>query len=176
MMLKKKIILILNFNNFSRIKLKSIIIGMLLLNSSVTFANWSWNIGYHNPPGSAFGLNFMKLWSNWAVEVGIGYLGSSETKSSTTNSGSSNSNSNTAQISTSGDLNLKYLFSSGTFRPYLQGGLGTAASVSNKTGANASASNNFVGAGFFLMGSSVYFYTSYVYNTEGLFQVGIGFQ
>ena len=32
-------------------------------------ANWTLNIGYQNPPGSSFGLNFLKFAGNWASNL-----------------------------------------------------------------------------------------------------------
>jgi len=111
-------------------------------------AGWSWNIGYHNPPTSTFGLNFMYEWSKVAVELGVGSIDSKKTDSSgnTTNT-----------VVVGGDLNLKYLFGSGWFRPYVQGGilLGTAASSG---GASAGTGSGFLGAGMMLKGGQFYVY------------------
>jgi hypothetical protein len=150
--------------------------------SSTALANWSWGLGYHNPPSSTFGVNFMHLWTNWAFETGIGYIGSSEniTPNSQPNSGTTTN----SQLYAGGDVNLKYLFSTGFFRPYLQGGMGTAVAIgsannsknnSNNTGANASLGGSYGGAGFFLYGSEFYVYLSYITSSNGSYQVGIGF-
>jgi hypothetical protein len=124
----------------------------------------------------------MHLWSNWAFEAGLGYIGSDESKSqnSQTNSGTTTN----SQLYAGGDINLKYLFSSGFFRPYLQGGFGTSVEIgnsnnsnnnSNNTGANASLNGAFGGAGFFLLGSELYIYVSYLTTNNGTLQVGVGF-
>ena len=125
-------------------------------------ANWSWNIGYHNPPGSQVGVNFMKLWSNWAFEAGIGSLD--------LNSDSNNDNSS---LQISGAINFKYLFMSGFLRPYVQGGFGTGIAI----GGNASAGtgNSYLGAGVFFRGSPFYVYLSLLFENNGSTQAGIGF-
>jgi hypothetical protein len=166
-----------------KIILKNFIFSIALFSSQVALANWSWGIGYHNPPSSTLGVNFMHLWSNWAFEAGLGYLGSSE--SSNKNTGTNNTGTTTqSQFFAGGDVNLKYLFSSGFFRPFLQIGSGTSISLgntsnndnnSNNTGAKAALNGNFAGAGFMLMGSEFYFYVSYLTSNNGSAQIGVGF-
>jgi hypothetical protein len=161
----------------------SILISFLSLLASPAQAGWSWGLGYHNPPGATLGVNFMHLWNNWAFEAGLGYLGSSET--STQNSQQSGAGTTTnSDLYAGGDINLKYLFASGFFRPYLQGGMGSAVSLgnsnnsknnSNNTGANASLNGGFAGAGIFLLGSEFYVYLSYLTSGNGTFQFGLGF-
>lgn len=137
-------------------------------------SGWSWGVGYHNPPNATLGLNFMHLWTNWAFEVGLGYINSTESNSSNTKA---NSSSNNVNLAVGGDLNFKYLFSSGTFRPYLQGGtyLGLAAQSGDNSGAGASVGGGFGGAGFFIMTNSVDFYISYITAGNGSLQFGINF-
>nr|HPI41493.1 hypothetical protein [Pseudobdellovibrionaceae bacterium] len=134
-------------------------------------SGWSWNLGYNNPPGAQVGLNFMHLWSQWAFEVGIGGVSQSQGVSATTGE-------ETKSTSVLGDLNLKYLFSSGTFRPYLQVGTGTAASIVSHSGTSVSAGVGgiYYGGGLFLMSSSFYVYLSL--NSGGgssYSQAGLGF-
>lgn len=111
-------------------------------------AGWSWNIGYHNPPTSTLGLNFLYEWSKVALELGVGSIDSKKTDSSgnTTNT-----------VVVGGDVNLKYLFGSGWFRPYVQGGLllGTSASSG---GASAGTGSGFFGGGMMLKGGQFYVY------------------
>lgn len=148
---------------------------LTLLPSSFALASsgWSWGVGYHNPPNATIGLNFMHLWSNWAFEAGLGYINSTESN----NSSASNSNSKNVNLALAGDINLKYLFGSGSFRPYLQGGTyaGMAAQAGNSSGASASLSNGFAGAGFFIMAGSFDFYISYVTAGNGSLQLGFNF-
>lgn len=138
----------------ARILLRSFVFVIALCASTPASAGWSWNLGYHNPPTSTLGINFMHLWSNWAFEIGVGSLDSKKSNSDTTNSSSENT-SNT--VSVGGDMNLKYLFSSGWFRPYLQGGvmMGTAA---NSSGAGVGTGSGFFGGGLLLKGNPFYFY------------------
>lgn len=139
-------------------------------------SGWSWGIGYHNPPNATLGLNFMYLWTNWAFEVGLGYINSTESSSSSSSSSSSNNN-NDVNLSVAGDINLKYLFGSGTFRPYLQGGsyAGVAAHSGSGSNVGASVGGGFAGLGFYLMGGSFDFYLGYVTAGNGSLQLGLNF-
>lgn len=131
---------------------------------------WSFNIGYHNPPGATAGLNFMRLWTNWAFELGVGYIGKSE-------SWNEKDGTHDSYYSVGGDLNMKYLFRQGFFRPYLQGGFGVGVSTSGKgdVSAGASITHPFGGAGLMFMGSSAYFYIGYLFLNAGEPQAGLGF-
>jgi hypothetical protein len=161
---------------------KYLIIGIFCLLARIDLASagssgWSWGVGYHNPPNATIGLNFMHLWSNWAFELGVGYINSTESSSNNSSNDTSNSENKTVNLAVAGDMNLKYLFSSGTFRPYLQGGtyVGAAAAAGDQSGASASVGGGFAGAGFFIMGSSVDFYVSYITAGNGSFQFGFNF-
>jgi hypothetical protein len=134
--------------------------------SSTAHARWSWSIGYHNPPDATIGVNFMHLWSNWAFEFGIGFIGSRETVGNRSN-----------VFTVAGDVNMKYLFMSGAVRPYLQGGFGTALSTSSQgdVGAGASLSNPFGGAGIMAFGNKFYVYASYLFVNQSSLQAGLGF-
>jgi len=141
-------------------------------------SGWNWGVGYHNPPNATIGLNFMHLWSQWAFEAGIGYVNSTESNNNSSSSTSSTgSKTNNINVSVAGDINLKYLFGSGNFRPYIQGGtyVGVGAQTGNSSGASASLSSGFAGLGFFIMGSSVDFYLSYVTSGNGSLQLGFNF-
>lgn len=142
---------------------KCLILVLMSGLTSIANANdWSMNVGVSNPPGASLGLNFMYLWTNWAFEFGIGQVGSST------------NNSNTTTVSTSGDLNFKYLFRSGWFRPYLQAGSGVGLSVGS--GASAGTGSAFGGVGIFALGQPIYAYISYLFgNTNGP-QFGIGYR
>ena len=152
------------------IKLKLLACSFVLLFTSNSFAGWNWGIGYHNPPGSTLGVNFMYLWSAWALELGIGSI-----DGGTSNNNSSNDNST---LSIGGDINLKYLFGSGFFRPYLQGGmgLGTGLTIGDNTGAGAGTGGIFFGGGAFLMANPFHIYLGLI-TDGGDFgtQAGIGF-
>jgi hypothetical protein len=140
---------------------------------------WSLGVGYHNPPDSTVGLNFMHLWTNWALEFGVGYVGSSETPN-TTDATKNNPSANpqtTTTYSVGGDINLKYLFSSGGVRPYLQGGVDTdlATTSNGNISAGASLTRPFGGFGIYFIGRTIYLYLSYLFINASTFQVGIGF-
>jgi len=66
---------------------------------------------------------------------------------------------------------MKYLFGSSFFRPYLQAGVGVAAGGGTVTIGNGA----FGGVGFFLMGSPIYFYLSYLFSNSASFQWGVGY-
>jgi hypothetical protein len=141
----------------------TLILGIVFCSSSAFASGWSWNLGYHNPPSADIGLNFMHLWSDWAFELGIGGIQSSSANSST---------------SITGDINLKYLFSGSSLRPYLQGGVGSSATVNtgNQASAGVNAGGGFVGGGIFILGNPFYFYASYNVANSGFFQFGLGYQ
>jgi hypothetical protein len=113
----------------------------------------------------------MYLWTNVAFELGLGYIGSSESANTT-----NNSNNNTYTLG--GDANFKYLFGTQLFRPYIQGGLASALSFTsgNNGGVGATLSDPFAGAGLFIMGESFYVYASYVFINYNVVQAGIGFR
>jgi hypothetical protein len=139
-----------------------LMVGMLSVSAR---ADWSIGAGYHDPPDATAGLNFMYLWTNWAVQFGIGYVGSSE-----------NWNSKNNAYAVGGDINFQYLFLSGLFRPYLVGGFGSGVALDKyKTiSAGATISNPFGGGGFYLMGSDLYVYLGFLILNEGEFQAGFG--
>ncbi len=133
---------------------------------------WSLNIGYHNPPGADVGANFLYQWTNWAFEIGIGSIAVDD----------NNNTNNQTSAGIGGDLNLKYLFGNGGFRPYVQCGVmvGTGATVGNNdtSGASASTGNGFVGLGLMAeVGSSAYIYLGgNAFNKRSSeFFVGLGF-
>ncbi len=157
-------------SRLSSIFAAKIVIALLLGVSSqqAMAAGWSWSLGYNNPPGATVGLNFMHLWSNWAFEVGIGAVQVKD-ENSTTN----NEDAKTLQVA--GDVDLKYLFGSGWFRPYLQGGMGAGIGVKSgdETSAGAGIGGGYFGGGIFMIGNPFYLYASY--NSPSFAQVGIGF-
>jgi hypothetical protein len=136
-------------------------------------ADWSFNAGYHNPPDATYGGNFMYLWTNWAFELGVGYIGKTEV----INTDSKKSNANNAYYTLGGDLNMKYLFRSGNvFRPYFVGGidLGLSTSSGGQVSAGASVTHPFGGGGFYLMGHSLYLYLGILVINAWESQAGIG--
>jgi hypothetical protein len=141
-------------------------------------SGWSWGVAYHNPPNSTLGLNFMYAWTNWAMEAGIGYINSTDSEAQSATGASPNtSTTKDFELSVGGDMNLKYLFGSGPFRPFLQGGsyLGASVKAGNATGAAASIAGGFVGAGFYVMNSNFDFYLGYLSAAKGSWQFGFNF-
>lgn len=124
----------------------------LLLLASRAEARWSWSLGYNNPPGSTLGVNFMHQWSRWAFELGVG--GIQQRK------GLDAAGEETRTTSVLGDMGFKYLTGSGSVRPYLEFGAGSAATVQTTTGADLSAGVGglFGGVGLYAQGGSLNFY------------------
>ncbi len=139
----------------------------MLSTPAMSFANgWSLNLGYNNPPGATVGLSFMYLWQKWAFEIGAG---SAKVKDQ--------NNSSTDVTVLSGDVDLKYLFGYGGFRPYVQLGTYYSTTSGNNNAGVSVGNSSYAGVGFFGFGSSVYGYSSYnVGGGTGYFQVGIGFE
>ena len=154
-----------------RIRLTIFVSLFLTLFSERSWAlGWSWNLGYNNPPGALVGLNFMRLGSKVAFEVGIGGVQQSKGTDSTTNQ-------ETKSISLLGDINLKYLFRDRVFRPYVQIGAGSSASVVTNSGASAGVGvgGAYYGAGFFIIPDPGYGYFSLNSGGgSGYFQFGLG--
>ncbi len=146
-------------------------IGIAFSAQICSAGGWSVNLGYHNPPGSLIGLNFLHAWSNWAFEAGIGGVEQSK--------GTDSNGTETKTTSILGALNVKYLFNGQTIRPYVQVGVGSSASITTNSGATASAGSNggYFGGGIFVIGSPLYLYLSL--NSSGgtgaFFQGGLGF-
>lgn len=142
---------------------KILLLLTLLPISSYATSGWSVSLGYNNPPGAQIGANFMYEWTQWAFELGVGNVQTNTTDSS---------GNKTNQVTIAGDIDFKYLMSSGGFRPYFQ--VGTGYGVSTGIGIGGSA---YGGVGFFGMGSKWYGYGSYNFASGGgggFFQAGIG--
>jgi hypothetical protein len=152
------------------------IILILVPLSSQAKEGWSFNVGYQNPPGATIGANFLRLWSHFAIELGIGWVNlNNPSRTSNPQNGTNGSSS----LAIAGDANLKYLFMNGDLRPYIQGGFSVASvtSVGDNTGIAAGVGGGFFGGGLFLTGQSVYAYGS-INSAGGLntfFQAGLGF-
>lgn len=148
--------------------MKIFIILFFLVISAKAQQGWSLNLGYNNPPGATVGLNFMYLWSKWAFEIGAGSAKVND-----------KNNSSTELSILTGQVDLKYLFGSGGFRPYAQLGTGYALSSNNNSAGLGVGGSLYGGLGFFGMGSSVYGYASYnlgnASSSSGFIQLGIGF-
>lgn len=128
-------------------------------------AKSSINVGYHNPPGSTVGINGLWVWDNIGLELGLGWLNVA-----------SDDDSNSSSVHAAGDINLKYIFSGQSVRPYLQGGygLGLGASAGDSTGASAGLGGGFAGIGLMFGGAKYYAYASGNYSTSVFGQFGVG--
>jgi len=144
-----------------------------LLAAPPALAGWSLNIGWHNPPNSTLGINFLYIGSALAFEIGVGALDFGSEDANNTE------NDDTARAGIYGDVNVKYLFGSSGLRPYVQAGLGAglAAKVGSDTRGGAGLSGPFGGIGILGDAKSWYAYASYnVAPQQVTFaQVGLGF-
>jgi hypothetical protein len=121
----------------------------LALSTQSAFAGgWNASVGYHNPPSSTLGVNAMYLWTNWAFEAGLGNITTSST----------NNGNNTNSTALGGDVNFKYLFGAGFFRPFVHAGVGVGVGAGSDTGLSAGTGGAFLGGGAFLMGRKFYGY------------------
>lgn len=151
-----------------------ILLSLTLWTTNTASANWTANVGYHNPSGSLIGINFMYLNQDFATELGIGWLQVSSEK----NGSSDQEEEESLFLGLSGDLNMKYFLTSGSIRPY--GQVGFAMNFSGQLGEQNEASGNvdgaFVGAGILAGKPSFYAYTSInTRNVENYFyQFGVG--
>lgn len=131
-------------------------------------ANWSANVGYQNPAVSTYGLNFLYLGSQWAFETGIGWIDAEasadddDDDAAGTATGEAKDKDDGASVHVAGDIDVKYLFSGGGLRPYIQAGVGVGigAAAGDDSGAGAGTGGGFVGIGLFVGGTSAYGYAS----------------
>lgn len=103
------------------------------------------------------------MWPEWAAEIGIGYLGS----------GKNRLDQSTVKIG--GDLDVKYLFFTGTFRPFVQGGMYWDFASNLNDNEFVFGNKFFAGVGLFLVTPGFYVYASYNTGPPGMFpQAGLG--
>lgn len=144
--------------------------AFLVLAPLETLAGWSASAAVNNPPGANIGVNFMYLWTDWVFEAGVGRVSQ--------NTGTDKNGNNTQSVSVLGDVNFKYLFGSSTFRPFLEVGAGSGVSATTSSGnlISAGVGGGFGGAGFYVMGSSIYGYLGLVSGGgNGNLMYGLGF-
>ncbi len=155
--------------------LNSIIAGLICTVPSISMANWSVNIGYHNPPQAGVGVNFLHEWSQVALELGIGSV---RTDANFDNDEVSRDDDGLG-LGLGGDINGKYFFLKSAVRPYAQIGalVGTYGSIGDNSGVGLGAAGVFAGGGlWFGQTSSVHGYVSYnLISSSGFLQAGIGF-
>lgn len=139
---------------------RACVLALTLLVARPAAADWTLNIGYHNPVGSEVGVNLLHFWNKWAFEIGAGYFNAKDSK-----------------VTIAGDLDFKYLFGSSWVRPYLMAGVGygTGALFEDGGGVSAGAGGGFIGGGIFLKGRPFYVYLGAAANRGTTFQAGLGF-
>ena len=143
-------------------------------------ANWTLNLGYHNPPGATVGVNFLYLSSGWAFEIGIGWVDADATDDEDDDStNSSDDDEDSVTVRASGGLNFKYFLSGGGLRPYLQIGVGAGvgAKAGDDSGVGAGVGGGYGGLGILAGGRDLYVYGSYNIGSgsNGFLQAGFGF-
>jgi hypothetical protein len=159
---------------------KLIVIGLGMLGglvASPSYANWTLNLGYHNPMNAKLGANFLYWGSQWNFEIGIGWVDGDA--KATDDKDEAVKDDDKVAFAAAGDVNLKYRFTTGAVAPYLQVGLGasTGASVGDQTDADANLGGPFAGIGLMLGKPAFYGYAAYnlTKSEDGHFQAGIGF-
>ncbi|MBC7530701.1 MAG: hypothetical protein H7318_03920 [Oligoflexus sp.] len=165
-------------NNILRNLFLSLFLASSSLVSTNAFADWTLNLGYHNPVNSKLGVNFLYWGSQWNFEVGIGYVDSEVHADE--DKANENKDDDHVAASVAGDIDIKYRLMTDTFAPYVQGGFGawTGAKVGERSGADADLGGPFVGVGFFIGKPAfhVYFGGNYMIDPETTqLQGGIGF-
>ncbi|MCX6128150.1 MAG: hypothetical protein NTX25_03685 [Proteobacteria bacterium] len=148
------------------------------LASSPIYANWTFNLGYHNPMNAKFGLNLLYWGSQWNFEAGVGWFDGDVR--ATDDKNETNKDDDGVSVALAGDINFKYRFSTATVAPYLQIGLGasTGATVGDNNDAGANLGGPFIGAGLMLGKPNLYGYAAYNISSSqnsGQFQAGLGF-
>jgi hypothetical protein len=143
-------------------------VGMTSFHASAV----SVNVGWHNPPNSTVGLNFLWLGSKWGFELGVGHVRASSSENS-------EEETDAAGFGVSGAMSGKYLFSGGTVRPFAQLGigLGLSGAVGDNGGASAGAGGLYGGLGVMLGSEKFYAYGSgnLTSGSNAFAQFGIGF-
>jgi len=145
-------------------------------------ASWTVNAGYHNPAVSTYGLNLLNIGTNWGFEIGVGWIDvavqDDDSKSlarvpvpvaAEGRVSPSLVRQDETRFALAGGASLKYFFSSGKVRPYLQGGadFGIGATTGKDKdgkddgGAGASAFGPYGGLGLLIGSPSFYIYGAY---------------
>jgi hypothetical protein len=157
-------------------------------------ADWTANVGYHNPYGSTYGLNALYWGQKIGFELGVGWVDvSAETNGNDPDEKKDEDGDGDvdqadederkrdaeARLVVAGEADLRYFLASGTVSPYLQGGFGlgfSAKAGEGDSGAGAGTGGGFAGLGLMLGSKSFHGYAAL--NLDGnqnpFFQAGIG--
>lgn len=166
--------------NYSRLTLA---VAALILGAAPAFANWSFNLGYNNPPGATVGGNFLYRGSQLGFEIGIGWIDAHASKSKDADQKNDDDDdeedNGTVGLALAGDIDMKYFFGRGGVTPYVQGGfgLGMAGAVGDDGGASVGLGGPYAGLGLMAGGNDLYLYLSGNMNSSQntFVQAGIGF-
>jgi len=144
-----------------------------------SYADWTLNLGYHNPVNANLGVNFLYWGSQWNFEVGIGWAEARAKATDDADDTTGEKDDDEVRAAVAGDLNVKYRLTTGSVAPYLQLGIGawTAAQVGDRSDADADLGGPFAGVGLMFGKPNIYAYAAYnvFRSNEGQFQAGIGF-
>jgi len=156
-----------------------ILVFCLLMTSKPCFANWTLNLGYHNPPGSKFGVNFLYWAEPLMFEIGIGWIDVKSLDDDQDENASEDSDED-LRVAIAGAINVKYVLSSGGIKPYLQIGAGAGSFVQagDNSDIGATVGGLYGGLGLLLGSPRFYAYGSFNIhaNSNNTFaQFGIGF-
>lgn len=151
-----------------------------LFTAKTAKADWTLNLGYHNPVYSHVGVNFLYWGSQWNFEVGLGWVDGNARDAEDIDNDGDVDRGNQVSAAAAGDIDLKYRFSTGTFSPYIQAGFGasTSAELGHDNGVNADLGGPFAGAGFFIGSKKFHVYVAGNYlidHKDTQVQGGIGF-
>ena len=157
-------------------RLLAILLGVAGFISSPLMANWTLNVGYHNPVNAKVGLNLLYWGSQWNFELGLGWVDAS--LRATDDKDEQNKSNDAAAVAATGDINFKYRLSSGAIAPYIQAGLGASvgASVGDQGGVGANLGGPFIGLGLMFGKPNFYAYAAYNIGSshDGQVQAGLG--
>lgn len=164
--------------------LRYCLIFLCLTGSATAFGNWTMNLGYRNPPGAQYGLNFLYWGSQWGFELGVGYvdldaLDLDDEDDEDTATAEADSEEESVRLAATGAVNVKYFMARGTLTPYLQGGLGaaTALEAGDTNDLNAGVGGIYGGLGLLIGSPSFHVYGCFLIGARGSsgLQAGLGF-
>lgn len=149
--------------------------------SDTSFANWTLNLGYHNPPVANFGVNLLYFSNPWAFEIGLGWVDAEANSEDDEDleTSTDEDDEDSIEVRAAGAFNLKYFLSNGGIKPYIQGGfgLGIGAKTGDDSSLGAGVGGGYAGIGLFLGSPKFYAYGSINAGrgSNTFTQLGIGF-